>query len=442
MSQQIIIGRTNSSASDDVINQPFCLSNWQHESLSARIAVTMMAACTVSKLYVKCAAAPGSGKSYTFTLYKNGSSTAMTFSIADLATEGSNIANPITFAAGDTMFLRRDASGSPTASIMTVITQIDCTNAVDSVYGFQNWQTAPDQFGTKYQGVFVGRPSNWASTVTDYQSLVAAAGNLTGYGVRLSAAPGAGTSYNYAIYKNGTKQDGTGGTVDTTLSVADAATSGSVNFTLPVVAGDRLAIECDPTGATVQAYTTGGFSFAATTPGQSNYVCIRDGGAVTLAATSFSFPYGYNTTGDTTEANVDAEAGFVPFQLSGLQVRQNAVSGAGKSWQYKGRLNLGNPQHQLDVTISGDTDVSGSDTNPSHKLTLTAASDTFDIETTPTSTPNNSAAWWSMIQSPVSQGQGAKGGGKNKGGGGVNIITTGGATMVSNNIGLDISGTN
>lgn len=59
-----------------------------------------------------------------------------------------------------------------------------------------------------------------------------------------SSGTGGTSTYTYTIYKNGVKQDGTGGTVDTHVSIVGAsATAGNAAFSLPVAPGDTLTLE-------------------------------------------------------------------------------------------------------------------------------------------------------------------------------------------------------
>ncbi len=59
----------------------------------------------IKNLRVKLTGGPGAGKSYAFTLMLNGNPTALTFSIADAATSGSD-ATEIDVVAGDIVYLR------------------------------------------------------------------------------------------------------------------------------------------------------------------------------------------------------------------------------------------------------------------------------------------------------------------------------------------------
>ena len=61
----------------------------------------MPAAGTVSDFYVTLNTEPGTGKSYTFVVRKNGDDTEVTCTISGTATTGSDLANSVDFDAGD-----------------------------------------------------------------------------------------------------------------------------------------------------------------------------------------------------------------------------------------------------------------------------------------------------------------------------------------------------
>jgi hypothetical protein len=79
-----------------------------------RISV-LPAAMTLQNLYVSINAAPGAGKSYTFTVRKNSADTAISVVIADSDTTGVYSGAAVSFAAGDIITLSITPSGTPTA---------------------------------------------------------------------------------------------------------------------------------------------------------------------------------------------------------------------------------------------------------------------------------------------------------------------------------------
>jgi hypothetical protein len=76
---------------------------------------------TLSNLYVRLDGTPGgasTGKSYTFTVRKNGADTTVTCTILETATTCSDTTNSVTFNAGDRISIKTVASGGPTGREM------------------------------------------------------------------------------------------------------------------------------------------------------------------------------------------------------------------------------------------------------------------------------------------------------------------------------------
>ena len=131
---------------------------------------------------------------------------------------------------------------------------------------------------------------------------------VTDYAINLFTAPGAAKQHEAAIYKNGVKQDGSGGTPDTRITISGASsTTGSWSGTLPVASGDRLLVQSTPTGTPSGSEWAIGVKFVATTDGESHggsqvFVNLPSAGGPHFAA-----PNQWSSIGwDTTEANVDA----------------------------------------------------------------------------------------------------------------------------------------
>jgi len=74
----------------------------------------ILSACTIKNLYVILSSAPGSSKSYTATLRKNGASQGLAVTISETATAG-NASTDIIVADGDLLCTMTTPSGSPTA---------------------------------------------------------------------------------------------------------------------------------------------------------------------------------------------------------------------------------------------------------------------------------------------------------------------------------------
>jgi hypothetical protein len=81
---------------------------------NTRIMVTR--AGTVKNFYVALSAAPGAGKTWVFTIRKNGSNQSVTITINNPATTGSDTANSFTVAASESLSIEQVPSGTPAGS--------------------------------------------------------------------------------------------------------------------------------------------------------------------------------------------------------------------------------------------------------------------------------------------------------------------------------------
>lgn len=82
-------------------------------------------ACTAKNLRVKLATAPGSGKSRTVTLRKNGADTLLTLSIADAATTGFNTSDEVSLAVDDVISIETTPTGTPAASLVYFAVELE-----------------------------------------------------------------------------------------------------------------------------------------------------------------------------------------------------------------------------------------------------------------------------------------------------------------------------
>lgn len=200
----------------------------------------------VRYLGVKLETAPGVGNTLTFTLYKNGVATSLSFTITGTDTEG-GLEACIELFDGDDFILQRDAASSTTvpSGDTWITTVIDGVEPYVSGYGMATgasnvapffWRSAP--FGHLGFGL---------SIATDAEQIVPIRGSLTCYHVRLgSAMPAGDTTYTFRLVKNGVIQDGTNGTPDTRRTIAAGQSMARWEGDLVCRPFDRLRVECVP----------------------------------------------------------------------------------------------------------------------------------------------------------------------------------------------------
>lgn len=294
---------------------------------TAPAGVPWQVAGTLRNVTFSHASAPGSGKSFTYTLVKNGSDTALVVTVADLATSGSNLSTSIPVASGDVIYWKRVPAGTPTVSAVKASAEFLATTANESGYGGLHALSASQ---TVRNAVFnQGQWGTGTGGVNTFE-IVAAAGNLTALSYKLSVAPGSGKSFVLSLYKNGTKQDGSGGTPDTRVTIADAATTGAWSGTVTLAAGDYVYLEAVPSGTPAAPQIGTGVKFVATTDGES-----QGGGWVlfnlpTTGGPYYATPNQYSEIWDATEANVTAtKGGATSVVIRGLRVRLGGTVSTG-----------------------------------------------------------------------------------------------------------------
>jgi len=355
---------------------------------------------TAKNFKVKLTTAPGAGTSRTFAFRKNGIDQSLSITISDTSTTGSDLVNTVSLSPGDVLQIKHTSSGAVANTDVEIAWTFDGSVFAESNYSQSDTVSVPVTVEA-FVPAFNYNTGTWrVGTPTAFvKSIVAAAGSITAYRVVVSAAPGAGKSWVFTFYKNGTKQDGTGGTTNTIITIADSAVGGTWTGTLSLSPGDLVMISCVPSGSPTGGTSSGiGVTFTANADGQShvggsanvnlgvsatNYIEIRDVGL-----------YGWGTT----ESARETIAGNDPFTLSGFQVLLEGAPGAGKSYTFDIRVNQASPALPPTVVISGASAVSGSDTI--HAVSIVSG-DSLDIREVPAGTPTARVASWSLIHTAL-----------------------------------------
>lgn len=114
---------------------------WEYWSYTESKRYQLGQSCTLKKLYVLLSAAPGAGKSYTFTVRKPGNGQAdgnLTVTIANAATTGNDVAHEDTIADDDYVDLKCTPAGTPdvVAAYWGVVGYIGPPPAVGRSYGY------------------------------------------------------------------------------------------------------------------------------------------------------------------------------------------------------------------------------------------------------------------------------------------------------------------
>ena len=200
------------------------------------------AAGTVRNFHIRLTTAPGSGKSWTFYVYKESSATALTVTIADTATSGSIEGTDVAFGATERIVIRSIPSGSP-AYPGTISWSLEFQPDDSSVYVFSSGSfnnlnnTGAREYGTLTH-------SNFTSSAVSAEGLIPHAATVTGLAVRLTASPGTGKNYVFSIYKNGAEE------VTSQVTLQNANVTGSITgLSIAVNAGDTLCVSYVASGS-------------------------------------------------------------------------------------------------------------------------------------------------------------------------------------------------
>jgi hypothetical protein len=376
---------------------------------------------------------------------KNEVATAITFTITGSATTGSDTTHSVTIAAGDVLAWRAvNTVGSPASSLFNnwYFEIAPITPGVTQLGGLRSWNAT-----TKY-----GSPSNLNGGFAvaggeEYQAwhVVPTAGNFVAtYGYQVGATLTA-TGYTLLLNLNGVDQDGSGGTVDTrvSLSFTNAKGTGGGSYSLPVVAGDIVYMKATVVGS--PATKTVSYSVAFQATNSSEYI-IGIASMALLAGGPNVNQYCYWMQGllSGSPTNSTSELALAiyptrPMRITKLYGKLVSAPNSGQSRSFTLRKN--SSDQALTFTIA-DTATAGNDTANGHKVDYSSG-DTLAVKMTAvSSSPAFSNISMSLVVEFPGGGKGAGGGnsGNKKGGGGaLNIQTAGGAGMIQfGNPGLDI----
>lgn len=209
---------------------------------------------------VKLNGSPGSGKSYTFTIRKNGEDTSLVVVIADSDTEGSDTTHEVTVSAADELYIKCSPSNTPTTRQAHWGVQFAGDNSKESniIGGIKDGLS---QSVVEYNLVMGG--CTWSSLEDECKQIVPTSGKLKNLYVKLTTAPGTGKSRTFTLRKNGE---------DTalTVTISDSATEGNDTVhEITMAAGDIVSLKSSPSSSPDVTFAFWGMTFLADTDGES-----------------------------------------------------------------------------------------------------------------------------------------------------------------------------
>ena len=354
----------------------------------AQMWVPVSAAGTITAIRVDLSVAPGAGKSRTYTVYINGSASTIAVTIS-----GTDITGTVTgteaLVAGDLVTVEQTTAGTPATSAVQVSVAFVPTTLDNFTYpAHSNYNSGPSQITPGavpyYEPLLFGSDTlETAEAVGHTHDLAPFAGEITAFYVKQQTVSGASKSYTYVVTINGIEQTAS----ELTISGGAATTASVSGLHLTVNGGDTLTFKAKSQSGTpndtrvmwattfvpadVGRFAIGGHSAA--NPSQAS-------------ATYFA-PFGvihHNAGSEASDVN-DWIPTFSPAALDVVSFYLSLATapGAGKSWAFASRKNLGAGSLAVSVSESATT---GNDLSPADSLTT---GDTLDWRCTPSGTPAN-----------------------------------------------------
>jgi hypothetical protein len=309
---------------------------------------------TLKNLYILLPNAPGVGTNFVFTVMKNGSATAMTVTISDTATAGSDTTNTVSYSPGDLLAMQVTPTNTPTSS--APLWSFDTTGSNQTIVtgDTATLGNAAATYLSLQQGV--------ANTSAIAGSIIPTNGTINSLYVNSSVAPGAAKSWTATLVVNGT---------DTALTAnfsGAATTVGSdTTHSVSVSAGDTAYWRIDPTGTPTVARVYVSAVFTPTIDGESIQTFSSPSTLVTTNSNQFSVTGGTSLTFGTQE-NARASYTGSDYVVRKFYGALSASAGTGKSRTFSIRTNGATTGVGFTIT---DPATTGNDTVNSGNLGTT-----------------------------------------------------------------------
>lgn len=333
-------------------------------------------------LRIELSGAPDTGKSYTFVLLVNGAPTALTCTIADLNTSGSDLVNSVAVSPGDTVQLRCTPAGSPDAAAARWTMRFTGDNSRESlILGTSECLNAANSWSPISQNLNL-----MSFTENDARQVCPTRGKIKNLYCVMAASPGGGAkAYTFTLRVNGINSA-------LTCTIAGAATTANdTTHEVTVAAGDILTLGIVPVNSPDDlVYLAFGTTFLADIDGES---LVLGGGSDNLnpAATEYK-PLVTNSLG----LSWNASESFL-YQLGQactlrkLYVLLSAAPDTGKSYTFMVRQ--ASAPTALAVTIA---DLATTGNNVADDVALIVGNEVA-MQAAPTASPDVADAYWGCV---------------------------------------------
>jgi hypothetical protein len=326
---------------------------------------------TVSSMYLSVLVAPGTGKTWTVTLQKNNTDTAMVCAITGTATTATYTATSISVAVGDVLNFKIVPSGTPSSCIMMNVSTVFETAgiSVPIIGGVRASITT----GTVYSPVAFGSYASPAGPGGLVNFVCPIAGLIKNQYVGVATAPGAGTSRTITLYKNGSATS-----LATTISNT-ATTGNDTTHSVRVAKGDILYNVLTVSGSTASSVVYAGYEFVPDVPG---VFCLYSGSDTDgVSDTGVRYCPGIHASTVPPDAGEVYTRHGAAVNVLGMSIQLDAATGSGTAYAFV--LQNESTTTKVTATVS---DPSTSASSYGHALMPSGALAT--LKRTPTGTPN------------------------------------------------------
>ena len=340
-----------------------------------------------SDLHIELTVAPGSGKSRTFAIRNDGSTSDLSVTISNTATTGSNVVNTSAFTPGEKVSIIETGANTPDAGAAIYSVRWNPTTANEfiilgnatGITGAQTWWAT-----------IAGSDLAPGSTEGPRESIFPTGGVIDDLYVISSANPGSGgDAYTFTMRKNGANDDLLSATI------TDAATDSSdTTHTATMAGGDRISMALIPSVTPATLNLGYGLRFVPTIAGESVMLGISssDLNDTSVVTMRMGMTGGMGGAGD--GAGV-ATLGQNIASIKKFFVACQTAPGSGKSYLFEVMKNV--VATNVSVTISG-TDKTG------NNIVNVAEYDDFDTiggQATPSGTPDEDVFGYGLVISNV-----------------------------------------
>jgi len=231
-STQLISGAKTASASVTLYNNPYGGGDGQSTEAPAQTIISTPG--TIKNLKIKLSVAPnGVGKKYDITLYKNGVASALTVSIEDAATTGTDLSDQIAVVVGDTISIEVKPTNTPTVAKVFWNFAFVPTTAGETILLSSSGGNAITN--NRFLPVLCYGDSG--TSEVNLQVVIPTPGTIKNLYIKVNTAPGGTNTFIFTVNNNTTGQS-------TVVTLTGSATTGNdISNTFSVVAGDLLSIK-------------------------------------------------------------------------------------------------------------------------------------------------------------------------------------------------------